>query len=54
MVPELKTFLSSLWEPEGKSDSIKDKKNTMAFKIRAIYYKSKWLLIIRGNFLKNI
>lgn len=48
MVPALKIFLS-FWEPEGKSESIKDK-NTMAFKIRAIYYKSKWPLIICGNF----
>lgn len=44
----LQTFFS-FWEPEGKSDSIKYNKNNMAFKIRAIYYKSKWPLIIRGK-----
>lgn len=54
MVLALKTFLSSFWEPEGKSDSIKEKKNTMAFKTRAIYYKSKWPLIIRGNYFLYI
>lgn len=51
----LQTFFS-FWEPEGKSDSIKYNKNNMAFKIRAIYYKSKWPLIICGkkNFFFNV
>lgn len=50
MVPALKTFFSSFWEPEGKSGSIKYNKNNMAFKISAIYYKSKRPLIICGKF----
>lgn len=48
----LKTSFS-FWEPAGRSDSMKYSKNNTALKIRAIYYKSKWPLITRGNsFLK--
>lgn len=45
----LETFFS-FWEPEGKSNLMKYNKNDMPLKIRAIYYKSKWPLIIHGNF----